>query len=225
MAQKKSNLIVVAHPDDETIFFAGLVLRNRKTPWRLICVTNGNGDGRGGQRWLELQNACKKLGIKSIEQWNFADQYEKRLDVKALCERLQNVAAPHQVFTHSPLGEYGHPHHQDVSMAVHQAFGGKNSVWSVAYNCRPEKVIALSKSEYERKTEILRKVYGLETQRFLHLIPAAAVEGFVKLKKSEVASVYEAITNGTALSKNKSARWAWLSPIHETAYFQLKRPF
>ena len=47
-------LLVVAHPDDETIFFAGVIQSKRDLPWHLVCLTDGNADGRGKERHLEL---------------------------------------------------------------------------------------------------------------------------------------------------------------------------
>ena len=38
---KKYNLLGVAHPDDETIFFGGLLQVYRRRPWKVVCVTDG----------------------------------------------------------------------------------------------------------------------------------------------------------------------------------------
>ena len=110
---KKHNLLVVAHPDDETIFFGGLVQVYRRRPWKVICVTDGNADGEGEKRKKDFFSACTQLIAKSFEMWDFPDRFGQRLDIDRLAQRLKTENAA-EVFTHGALGEYGHPHHQDV---------------------------------------------------------------------------------------------------------------
>ena len=58
------NLLVIAHPDDETMFFAPalLCLQNSIT---VLCLSNGDYDGLGKVRERELPRACECLGIDS----------------------------------------------------------------------------------------------------------------------------------------------------------------
>lgn len=222
----KPNLLVVAHPDDESIFFGGLVQRERKLPWHLICVTDGNADGRGSQRHADLLKAAKTLKIKRTDQWDFPDRYNERIDIDRLIRKLSALPPPKAVFTHSIVGDYGHPHHQDVSLAVHRAFHKKAPVWSVAYNCMPRKSIALTSSEFKLKSKILTDVYQSETRRFIHLLPATSCEGFVQVRLNEVEHLYEVLAHKSAPNPKKLEVYRWLAPrLHETAYGNLERPF
>lgn len=180
---------MVAHPDDETIFFGGLI---QQTPndFHIVCVTDGNADGRGQERKLEFENACKELGCKSFEMWDFPDIYEKRLDIKALSKRLKALGEFQEVYTHNPLGEYGHPHHQDVSHAVYKTFTG-NSIISPAYNDFPDIGIALTEEVFEKKSYILTHIYGKETERFLNILPVTWGEGFSAVEEDEAESIYK----------------------------------
>ncbi|MGE0762366.1 MAG: PIG-L family deacetylase [Bdellovibrionales bacterium] len=227
MARVKPNLIVVAHPDDESIFFGGLIQRERRQPWRLICVTDGNGDGRGQQRHQELLAAAKALKINQVEQWGYPDRYSQRLEVEDLSARLKKISSQvRTVFTHGILGEYGHPHHQDVSYAVHCAFHRLRPVWSVAYNIQPQKRITLTPRQFALKCKILSDTYRLETERFLHLLPATADEGFCRLSQVEVEAVYATVRWQQPLKTTALKHHRWLAKIlSETAYCGLQRPF
>ncbi len=226
MPAKKTNLLVFAHPDDEVLFFTGLILNSPRTQWQLICVTDGNGDGRARDRRVELNEAARRLKIKTLHQWNYPDQFGKRLDIKSLTTQLQSLGRFSAVYTHGPLGEYGHPHHQDVSYAVHKAFRGRSPVWSVAYNCHASDSIQLSSKQYEFKTRLLSEVYGLETRRFMHLLPATAIEGFVRLGWKEVHEIYSALVEKRPARAKNLKSYRWIGPkLTETAYLDLSRPF
>jgi LmbE family N-acetylglucosaminyl deacetylase len=243
MAARKMNLLVVAHPDDETIFFGGLVQSEKRYPWRLICVTDGNADGRGGARHAELMSAGRTLGIKQVEQWAFPDRFNERLDTVALTVKLEEVrraaaadGTVAAVYTHSILGDYGHPHHQDVSYAVHKAWsaggnGGRGSgprapVWSVAYNSLPTHLVKLTAAQFRRKQQILTGTYRQETQRFIHLLPALATEGFVRVGLAEVEHLYRFLRARERLDAKKLRVYRWLAEeLPQTAYGGMERPF
>src|SRR5262249_14393485 len=141
-------------------------------------ITDGNADGQGATRRLQLRDACKELGAKEFEQWDFPDKYERRIDTAALIERLAKLPTPKFVYTHGVIGEYGHPHHQDVSWAVHKHFIRKVPVWSVAYNSFATKSIALTRKAYERKAKVFSQIYHSETVRFARVLPVHNHEGF-----------------------------------------------
>jgi LmbE family N-acetylglucosaminyl deacetylase len=188
----------VAHPDDETIFFGGLVMTLAQRSWRIIVVTDGNADGEGEKRSQQFAAACTQLGVKNFEMWNFPDRFEDRLDVKLLVNRLSAEPMPRVVFTHGIIGEYGHPHHQDVSWAVHQAFYKKVPIWSAAYNSFATKSLRLTKQIFRRKAKILSEIYFSETFRFARMLPFQTAEGFHRLDWSEVASIYNYLSQKDA---------------------------
>lgn len=198
---EKYNLVVVAHPDDETLFMGGLLLAQKDLPWHVICVTDANADGQGQMRAQQFAKACEKLKVQSFEQLDFPDIYEKRLDVVRLAKFLEQLPSPVKVYTHGIVGEYGHPHHQDVSWAVHQVFGQQSEVMSVAYNSFPSEVVTLSQEQHLKKAMILNEIYGSETQRFSHLIPNTFVEGFTKVSVNEVEAIYSFV-NGREFSED-----------------------
>lgn len=206
-----SNLLIVAHPDDETIFFGGTLLSLKGRGWKVIVVTDGNADGQGAARRLQLAEACKELGVKQFEQWEYPDIYENRIGTESLLERFKELGNPKTVFTHGIIGEYGHPHHQDVSWAVHSHFLKKNiPVWSVAYNSFATKTVRLTRKTYERKAAVFSRVYHSETIRFARVLPVHNQEGFHRTDWSEIDHLYAYFSDQSKsfdLSKLKNYRW------------------
>lgn len=225
MSKKKYALLVVAHPDDESIFFSGLLMNERKLPWKVICVTDGNADLAGSKRADQFKKACQLLKAKS-EQWNFPDRFEARLDTERIIQKLDQLETPEIVYTHEILGEYGHPHHQDVSYAVHRAFSKKIPVWSVAYNTFPKKSFSFSNAQYKIKTKILTKIYQSETLRFLNFLPLTSKEGYLKTTFSEVDHIYSYFTGKTNLKKTKLKNFLHLFDyLSERRTLLQSRPF
>jgi LmbE family N-acetylglucosaminyl deacetylase len=202
------NLICVAHPDDETLFFAGLILSRRQNnlPWLVVCATSdGNED-----RHRQFNQACELLGVQNTQWWNFLDKYEQRLPIADLVAKLKSLPTPNEIFTHGIVGEYGHPHHQDVSFAVHLAFPAHPRLYSAAYNAFPEFEIHLFKEDFALKAKILTEVYGSETSRFLNILPATFVEGFFRMEFSEVEAIYDYLARDRELRLKDLKTQFWL---------------
>jgi LmbE family N-acetylglucosaminyl deacetylase len=201
------NLLVVAHPDDETIFFGGLLLsKQRDTQWTIVCVTS-DGDM---DRKRQFTEASALLGVQDIMWWSYPDRYEQRLDLQKLTQQVRTLGNTFdEIYTHGIVGEYGHPHHQDVSYAVHHAFPDHDRLYSVAYNSFPEFEIRLTNTDFELKARILTKVYGSETSRFLNVLPSTFSEGFRKLDLKEIEAVYDFLTHKQPLRQEalKAHRW------------------
>ncbi len=230
MSKKKSSslyrLLVVAHPDDETLFFSGALLSEKKYPWHVVCVTNGDADGSGSQRALQFKAACKKLKVKKSIQWSYPDIYENRLDIKSLIAELKKLPEPFEVYTHGIIGEYGHPHHQDVSFAVHHAFAHHLKVWAPAYNCLADKTIKLTEQQYKLKSQIYADIYKGETLRFSNFLPNRNVDEFVKLDLKEINEIYNSIIDKREPALKLLNKYKWYAGfIADKNKSTDKRPF
>lgn len=199
---KPRTLVVVAHPDDETIFFGGLIAEKSKSnDVIVVCCTDGNSKGLGKQRQEEFRKACETLGATEAHVLAFEDLFDRRLDVTKIQDQLQQFSAD-EVFTHGPLGEYGHMHHQDVSYAVHRYFHAKKTpVYGIAYQAFPDVHVLLEKEMFRRKSELMTKTYFEETKFFLNVLPVHAWEGFVRIEQAEIEALYEHFAFAARLEK------------------------
>jgi hypothetical protein len=191
-------------------FFGGLILSGPS--FDVVCVTDGNADGSGAEREKHFQKACRALGVNKFTLLKMPDIFNQRLDVNLLHNKLSEVGKYSKVFTHSPLGEYGHPHHQDVSFATHSAFKNKCSVFSVAYNIFPDVRIKLSLQQYKKKTAILWNIYSGETKRLINYLPARSEEGFTEISFKEVEALYSYLTHKGPINPSAIKTYRWLVP-------------
>ena len=114
---KDDKLMVVAHPDDETIFGGGMLLN--EDGWKVVVVTDGGGDGNDSEiRKLEFIKVMNKLGIKNYEILDFKDDMNEVLyDEAEVEDKLRNIISSKKwkkIVTHNQDGEYGHVIHKSV---------------------------------------------------------------------------------------------------------------
>ncbi|MFC5530799.1 PIG-L family deacetylase [Cohnella yongneupensis] len=110
-----NQLMVVAHPDDESIFGGALLLREQG--WKVICVTNGD----NAVRRREFK-AATAFAQAEYEIWNYEDRYNGDFDRKKLSadiQRVLNETNYTKIVTHGLKGEYGHPQHIALSEVMH----------------------------------------------------------------------------------------------------------
>jgi LmbE family N-acetylglucosaminyl deacetylase len=203
-------LLVVAHPDDETIFFAGALLSKRDLPWHVICLTDGNANGRGTERHQEFLAATEILGAKNVTQWEYQDNHREHLPVDEIAARLRELPLPKEIFTHGPFGEYGHRHHQDCSLAVHRAFP-KVQIFSPAWNCNADFVVKLTINQFRKKTKAYAGVYGKETSTFLDFLPNMPVEGYRRFLRREVEALASYIQREDPLDVADLGEHSWVA--------------
>ena len=208
MSLSKKRLLVVAHPDDESLFFMGALLDRSLEPWHVACVTDGNADGDGLRRRKQFEDACGLLGVEQSFWFGLPDVYERRIDRGTLEDKLAALDVPSEVYTHGPLGEYMHPHHQDVCFVVTNHYVSRAPVYLAAYNTFPDKVYRLTSRQFELRTEILAKIYGTETMRFINMLPARHEDGFIRADLEEVHAIYNFLTKPQSeLPQTKHFEW------------------
>jgi len=193
------NLVVFAHPDDETTCFGGLLVAQIAARADLVCVTDGNFSGRGVERRAELARACEMMKVRSVECLGYLDNPMLHLPVEEIGADLRRRVQDRgyaRVFTHSAHGEYGHFNHMDVSFAVHHYLSDLVPVYSVADMLFPDFQIELTREVYEKKLEILSTVYFDEIKRDKRGMRPLPYEAYVKLDPDEARAIHRLCTAG-----------------------------
>ena len=186
-----SSLVIVAHPDDEVLWFYSVLARD---VCDVVVVTNGRDEADRSFRLPAFRRAMVELGVRTYWMWQYPDTQE-RLDVESLTRDLGTLKEQgySSVYTHSPYGEvYEHKHHQDVSYAVHQVF---RDVHSVSWNAFPTMIRTLSRPEFDHKRHLMGTVYGLEYRLLKSAYPLSAVEAFSTFSKESVEIFYWSTAN------------------------------
>lgn len=132
----KRIILLIAHPDDEAMFFAPTVqwltrpeLQNQLV---ILCLSSGDADGLGHIRKGELKKSALQLGVKSeehvviVEDEKFPDSMTVTWDAKFIGSLLARLFAPNIsntpstaapkatidiVITFDAGGVSGHPNH------------------------------------------------------------------------------------------------------------------
>ncbi|MCM1179170.1 MAG: Ig-like domain-containing protein [Clostridium sp.] len=123
------NLMIVAHPDDETLWGGGHLISDN---YLVVCLTNGDDEVRKRDfmnclkvskdkgiilSYPDLIDKKKGVGIENRSTWEY-EQLAIRKDIDMLLKyKKWNI-----VVTHNPNGEYGHQHHKYTSKHVTDMF-------------------------------------------------------------------------------------------------------
>ncbi len=189
-------LVVVAHPDDETIWMGGTIIANPKVNWIIFALCKKNDPDRSPRFnqvaklfnakgiMTDLEDDDDRLSIKSLSQM------AEKLIIKGLKSKTFDY-----IFTHAKDGEYGNQRHKGVNQAVSKLLKNKNisahSRYCFAYKmhssdkyAQPKEksdfLVKLSKNVYKKKIKIVNDFYGFELNSF-ESKSCARVEKFNKL--------------------------------------------
>ena len=129
-------LLVIAHPDDEAMFFAPTLAHyasKSKVEIRVLCLSTGNGDGMGETRRTELLRSCfGAFGIRArnvtiIDDPLLLDGQSQKWSPVQICKHLEKVmnrafscrpSGHLRIITFDSGGVSGHPNHIDTFDAV-----------------------------------------------------------------------------------------------------------
>jgi len=181
LAASDTAAVIVAHPDDETLWCAGTMLLHPEIHWTVITMCRKNDPDRAPKffRVMGFLNATGVMGDLDDEPEQCALPDET---VEATLLALLPTTEYDLIITHSPFGEYTrHRRHEETGRAVatlwEQGSIALKSLWMFAYEDgkgrylprpvkRAHRKEVLTQYLWQQKSEILTRVYGFSSESF-----------------------------------------------------------
>lgn len=160
-----NKLMIVAHPDDETIWGGANLIKDN---YLVVCITCGTNKVRveeiknaldySNDKLLMLDYPDKVMGKRS--NWK-SERKQIRKDLRKVLEYKDWDL----VITHNPDGEYGHQHHKITSSMVTELYGKRDNLYYFGKyytkkeidKLKPE--VTLNKTLLKRKTKDMLPIY------------------------------------------------------------------
>jgi LmbE family N-acetylglucosaminyl deacetylase len=117
-----SKLMIVAHPDDETLWGGAHLYEGG---WFIVCLTNGDNSTRKKEFNKVLEVSGNKGIILSYPDLVNGVRSEWKTERKSIEKDIDTVLKYKSwgmVATHNPSGEYGHIHHKLTSQLVTEIY-------------------------------------------------------------------------------------------------------
>jgi LmbE family N-acetylglucosaminyl deacetylase len=208
----KTVAVIVAHPDDETLWSGGTILSHPSWQWFIVCLCRGSDNDRAPK----FLKAMQILGSDGIMGDLDDGPEQKPLDKNELVHAiLQLLPSMHfdLIISHNPNGEYTrHIRHEEISKAVIRLWHARkisaNELWTFAYEDGDKKYYPrpietssvyhiLPEQIWLKKYSIITETYGFEKSSFeAETTPRA--ESFWQFTNSHDAQKW--LINGGVLS-------------------------
>ena len=173
----KSIAVIVAHPDDETLWAGGTILNYPNHKWYIVCLSRASDP----ERAPKFYNTLKQLKVEGIMGDLDDGPYQHPLDERTVeKEILRLLPKTHfdLIVTHNSTGEYTrHLRHEEVNKAVvtlwHNAEISAKELWTFAYEDGNKAyfpqavetaniVETLSENVWTKKYNIITETYGFD---------------------------------------------------------------
>jgi LmbE family N-acetylglucosaminyl deacetylase len=183
---KKEILVIVAHPDDETIWMGGTLLKIKEkedSNVTIISLCRKNDI----DRYPRFEKSCKMLGAKEYHMSDLDDCEEgayKKISNHEIIEKIFeftqfNGKNYDSLYTHGENGEYGHIRHIEAHRAICEMLDKKlvlaKQVVFFSYiktkensniNSNADKLIKLENPYFKMKKQLIKEVYGFKEGSF-----------------------------------------------------------
>jgi len=173
----KNVAMIVAHPDDETLWAGGTILSHPSWNWYVVCMSRKNDADRSTRFYNALQ-IYKAEGIMGDMDDGPNQRPLDGVDVENAILELLPQKHFDLIITHNPSGEYTrHIRHEEVSKAVIKLWQADKisagELWTFAYEDGDKKYFPLpvgnanicrliTKRIWLRKYSIMTETYGFK---------------------------------------------------------------
>ena len=167
----KTGLVIVAHPDDETIWMGGKILFSKDIKWTIFSLCRKKDKDRASK----FKKVCKfykaKPIISDLEDEDIMNIKESLLEIERRIRRELKKKNFTYIFTHGYNGEYGHDRHIGVHLVVKNLVKKNilscNKLFFFAYGSqKPDAVFKLNKKILKTKRDIIENLYGFSKKSF-----------------------------------------------------------
>jgi LmbE family N-acetylglucosaminyl deacetylase len=173
-------LVIVAHPDDETIWMGGTMLSFPQVEWTIFSLCRASDADRAPKYLRVCRQYSAQAIITDLEDEGAMSITKSVPKIKKLIE--EQVGREHfdYIFTHDKNGEYGHMRHVGVNHAVTALIKEKKltcgRLLHFAYRVNARKkvfnrddadyFVALAPKIHAAKRDIVTKLYGFSPHSF-----------------------------------------------------------
>ncbi len=175
--QTKTVAIIVAHPDDETLWAGGTILSQPLWNCFIVSLCRGNDPDRAPRFYKALKILKSDGNMGDLDDGSEQIPLEKEKVELAILDLLPQIHFD-LIISHNPSGEYTrHLRHEEVSKAVIKLWYSEriftDELWTFAYEDgkrkyypQPEKdaaiYIKLTKQIWLKKYSLITETYGFE---------------------------------------------------------------
>jgi len=226
LINKKIQLLI-AHPDDEVMFFAPSIIELSKPKYgneiSLTCYSTGNDQGLGKIRSDELARSLEILGLKKFDIINdesqFKDSMELEWDAKDIVKYISDDTDV--ILTFDDIGISNHPNHKSLYKGAIESskpvFSIKSWNFAEKYSSTLYTNIQIITRLFNRGAHLLihhLKPYGIETYLPTRLLEK--LDGNLHGNIHIFADLPSTILGVAAMSNAHQSqmvwfRWGWLS--------------
>ena len=195
---RKTIAVIVAHPDDETLWVGGTILNYPFCDWYVVCLTRAGDSDRSPK----FHKALKYLHAKGIMGDLEDEPNQAPINEMELQQCILDLLPPKNfdiIFTHNPNGEYTrHLRHEEVSKAVislwHLGKIKTSELRTFAYEDGGKAYLPIAMEDasiysiltqkvWERKSYIMNKLYGYSITSW-EVLTTPRIEAFWQFSNS-----------------------------------------